>query len=197
MAQKAPKIERITLTESLEYALINLGEFAAFSGSDEKRLVEKGAALHLVKSLCGAGAEILYEKTGKPFLKGGPDISITHSHDYLAVIFCKNGPVGIDIEKVRDKIINIRRKFMSAQELQQVSDSSLEEHTVYWCAKEALYKAAGIEGLIFAEQMHIQPFAFSEKGGEIRALLKHNNSEKKYNLQYRVLNGHILVYTTS
>ncbi|MGZ3862387.1 MAG: 4'-phosphopantetheinyl transferase family protein [Bacteroidia bacterium] len=194
MAQKAPEIERFIITEDLEYVLVNLSEFAAFSGSNEKRANEKAAALHLVRFVLGNDVEINYEKSGKPYLQNGPDISITHSHDYLAVAFSRKGAVGIDIEKVRDKIINIRRKFMSAEELKQVTDSSLEEHTIYWCAKEALYKAAGIEGLIFAEQLHIQPFAFSEKGGEINAVLKHN-SEKKYTLQYRTLNGHILVFT--
>lgn len=195
MAQKAPEIVRVTLTESLEYALVNLTEFEAFSGTAEKRANEKAAALLLVKHVLGSNAEILYEKSGKPYVKSGPNISITHSHNYLGVIFCKDHAVGIDIEKVRDKIINIRRKFMSVDELSQVTDTSLEEHTIYWCAKEALYKAAGIEGLIFAEQMHIEPFNYDEKGGEINAVLRHNNSEKKYTLQYRVLNGHILVYT--
>ncbi|MGZ3865737.1 MAG: 4'-phosphopantetheinyl transferase family protein [Bacteroidia bacterium] len=188
---------RFAPSESLEYAMVNLNEFEAFSGSSEKRVNEKAAALFLVRHVLGNEAEILYEKSGKPYITNGPHISITHSHDYLAVIFCKHCAVGIDIEKVRDKIINVRRKFMSADELKHVIDSSLEQHTIYWCVKEALYKAAGIEGLIFAEHMFVEPFSYSEKGGEINAVLKHNHSEKKYTLQYRVISGHILVYTLS
>ena len=71
----------------------------------------------------------------------------------------------------------------------------IEKYTLYWSAKEALYKACGISGLIFAEQLHIEPFKFCKEGGEIIGLISHPDSEKKHTLQYRVLNDYMIVYT--
>lgn len=196
MTQNSPKIEHFKPDESLQYALLNLDEFAMHFKQEEKRVIEKAAALYLVKHVLKDDLlEIFYEESGKPYLKNGVNISISHSYNYLAVLFSRKGRVGIDIEKVRDKIIMIRRKFLSPQELKHVQNASLEEHTVYWCAKEALYKVAGINGLIFAEQLLVEPFVYSTKGGEIKALLIQSNSEKKYTLHYRILGEYVLVYT--
>jgi 4'-phosphopantetheinyl transferase len=196
LAQNNPEIQHFEVKKGLRYAFLDLDKFALHIKSDNKRVIEKGAALHLVRNvLQNAEADILYEESGKPYVKDGPHISISHSYNYIVVLFSEHGEVGIDIEKVRDKIIQIRRKFLSPAELKQVENASLEEHTIYWCAKEALYKASGISGLIFAQQLHIEPFVYTEKGGEIKALLTNDNSEKKYTLQYQVLNEYILVYT--
>jgi 4'-phosphopantetheinyl transferase len=196
IAPNNPEIEHFHLSEDRRYAILKLEEFALFLKTEEKRLIEKEAALYVVRAVLNDDSiEIFYEESGKPYLKNGINISISHSHNYLAVLFSKTSEVGIDIEKVRDKIIQIRRKFLSAQELQHVQNASLEEHTVYWCAKEALYKASGISGLIFAEQLHIEPFTYSDIGGKINALLTHPDSKKKYTLHYKVLGDTILVYT--
>ena len=47
--------------------------------------------------------DVYYDDFGKPYLKDGKHISITHSYEFSGIII-SNNPVGIDIEKQREKI---------------------------------------------------------------------------------------------
>src|SRR6186713_2856687 len=92
--------------------------------------------------------------TRKPFL---PDeqyhFSISHCGDYAAAIVSKNQRVGIDIEIPVEKIAKVLYKFVSAAEhetfnLVQGLESntammSLNEPTILWSAKEAVFKWYG------------------------------------------------------
>ena len=128
----------------------------------------------------------------------GVKISISHSYDWLAVLFSFNGiDIGVDVEKVRDKILNIKDKFLSKKELQHLKDALVEKYTIYWGAKEAIYKTLEIAGLNFAEQIFIEDFIYSHTGGKICAIVSTSNSEKKHTLHYQVLNNYILVYTNN
>jgi 4'-phosphopantetheinyl transferase len=40
-------------------------------------------------------------------------ISISHSHDKLAIIVNEKEATGIDIELIRDKVLKIKHKFLS------------------------------------------------------------------------------------
>ncbi|HTA61883.1 MAG TPA: 4'-phosphopantetheinyl transferase superfamily protein, partial [Bacteroidia bacterium] len=127
---------------------------------------------------------------------GGIKISISHSYDWLAVLFSFNGiDIGVDVEKVRDKILNIKDRFLSQQELQHLKDAPVEKYTIYWGVKEAIYKTLDIVGLNFAEQIFVEDFTYTHTGGKICALVSTLNSEKKHTLHYKVLNNYILVYT--
>ena len=106
-------------------------------------------------------ADLTYNERGKPFLSDGVHISITHSNQYAGVIFGGN-PVGIDIEKQRDKITRVSSKFISEKEEQYlIKDSQqhkIEKLTFIWCAKEAIYKLHGKHGLSFKNNMDVAPF---------------------------------------
>jgi phosphopantetheinyl transferase (holo-ACP synthase) len=96
---------------------------------------------------------------------------------------------------VRDKVLKIREKFLSVRELEELRNATAEKYTLYWAAKEAIYKAHGTEGLIFAEQIAIEPFLMEEKKGEIFARVTREGSRKDYCLSYHLLNDYVLVYT--
>jgi len=196
LTSNSPKIEHFSVNEALQYALLDLEKFALHYNLSDKRTIEKMAALYLVRSILkDESVEIFYEESGKPYLKKSTKISISHSYNWLAVLFSSTQEIGIDIEKVRDKILKIKEKFLSSEELNELKDAPLEKYTLYWCAKEVLYKASGISGLLFAEQLFVDPFVYSKNGGKIKAVLNHPDSEKKYTLHYRVLNDYVLVYT--
>ena len=87
---------------------------------------------------------------GKPFIAGGPEFNISHSGDIVVLALAENGPVGIDIEEIRD--VNFEDY---AQQLPEIT--SLHKHfDAYhannlffdcWTRKEAVLKACG-EGLL-------------------------------------------------
>jgi 4'-phosphopantetheinyl transferase len=195
--ENSPKIEIFSLSEQLQLTLLNLNEFAQHHKLTDKRSIEKQAAIYIVRAVLKDNQiEILYKESGKPYLVGNIKISISHSYDWLAILFSFNGnDVGVDIEKVRDKVLNIKEKFLSQKELQNLKDAPPEKYTIYWGAKEALYKALEIRGLNFAEQIFIEDFTYAHMGGKISALVNSSNSEKKHTLHYQVLDNYILVYT--
>lgn len=196
MPLNSPEIKHSVINQQLELAILNLNEFAAHFKLTDKRTIEKQAALYVVRSILKDDTlEILYQETGKPYLPN-LNISISHSYNWLVVLFSFNGvDVGVDIEKVRDKILNIKEKFLSLQELQDLKNASLEKYTVYWCVKEAVYKAIGKIGLIFEEHIHVENFTYSQQGGKINTHVQDAGIKKTYTLHYQLFNDYILVYT--
>ncbi len=196
MPLNSPKIEHFSISNQLHYTLLNLEEFALCFNLNNKRTIEKMAALYVVRNvLKDESIEIFYKENGKPYLNTNKFISISHSHEWLAVLFSDAKECGIDLEKVRPKILNIKEKYLSDTELEELKNAPIEKYTLYWCAKEALYKACGISGLLFAEQIFIEPFIYAQQGGKIKAQINHVTFEKKVTLHYAILDDYILVYT--
>ena len=57
-----------------------------------------------------ADFDLEYDQYGKPHLKDGKYISISHSHEFATIII-SDEITGIDIEMQRDKIVKIAPKF--------------------------------------------------------------------------------------
>ena len=66
---------------------------------------------HLMAEAGYVDHDLFYDELGKPHLKNGSNISITHSFNFTAIIL-SDRKVGIDIEKRRDKILKIANKFI-------------------------------------------------------------------------------------
>ena len=54
--------------------------------------------------------DMKYEESGRPYVIGGQNISLSHSDTFAAVILSDN-VVGIDIEIMNDRILKIKDKF--------------------------------------------------------------------------------------
>lgn len=195
--ENSPKIEFFSLSRQLQLALLNLTQFAEYNKLTDKRSIEKQGALYVIRTaLKNDKLEVFYTESGKPYLAENVKMSISHSYDWLVVLFSFNNiEIGVDIEKARDKILNIKDKFLSKQELQHLKDAPAEKYTIYWGAKEAIYKALDIAGLIFAEQIILDDFTYSQAGGKIYATVHTEIAEKKHTLHYKVFNDYVLVYT--
>ena len=135
-------------------------------------------------------AKIIYNLNGTPTLvDDNRFVSISHSNNRAAIIV-GNKKVGIDIEKVSDKIEKIAPKFMNASEL--LFAKSVITKTICWCAKEALFKMDGTGNVIFAEDIIVDSFEVMPKG-TITASFKNNC----YHLHYELIDEFILVYVTN
>ena len=112
----------------------------------------------LIKNLCKS-FNIRYDGTikndsGKPYLKNRTEnISISHSFPYVTGILNKEKKCGIDIEKIQKKILKINHKFLSESELDKTKNNT-KKNTIYWTAKESLYKLKG-EFLSFKNDIKI------------------------------------------
>ncbi len=118
---------------------------------------------HLLAIAQYTDKDLTYNEAGKPKLSDGVCISITHSHQFSAIILSAK-PVGIDIEKQRDKIKNIANKFISNKENEWLCkhQSHLKLLTTIWGAKESIYKLYGQPGLSFKQHIEIAPFTVNE-----------------------------------
>ncbi|MBR5868131.1 MAG: 4'-phosphopantetheinyl transferase superfamily protein [Clostridia bacterium] len=81
---------------------------------------------------------------GKPYLPDYPEvgISVSHSGDY-AVAAIAPGPVGIDLERLREPTAGVLKKYFSKEERDLVSAGGADVFTRLWTTKEAIGKALG------------------------------------------------------
>jgi len=112
----------------------------------------------LIKNLCKSFNiryyGIIKNDSGKPYLKNRTEnISISHSFPYVTGILNKEKKCGIDIEKIQKKILKINHKFLSKSELNKIKNNT-KKNTIYWTAKESLYKLKG-EFLSFKNDIKI------------------------------------------
>jgi 4'-phosphopantetheinyl transferase len=184
------RIDRIN-----EYTTIGLLDLPAFAEgtTPHRRSLEKEAIQFLLKQLFHPKVVRLeYTATNKPFLAGeNLHISISHSHDKLAIIVNLNQRTGIDVELIRDKVLNVQHKFLCPEEL-EFAASDVLKLTVLWAAKESIYKAYGLKEVDLKKDIRIEPFDLAHNNffGHIR--LPHFN--KKYLLSQQQLDGYILVF---
>jgi len=139
---------------------------------------------------------ISYDKFGKPYLDNGAgQISVAHSGKFAALIVSENGPAGIDIEHIRDKILNLTHKFLTDREQEYRFPTAVRESLyVIWGAKEALYKLHGQTGLQFREHLEIEPFVYAGHG-KVKGHLRIGETHRIMELFYETIEDYLLVYT--
>lgn len=148
---------------------------------------------HLLMLLGYTDFDLFYDKNGKPHLKDGKQISITHSFEYAAVII-SDYKIGIDIEKQRDKIAVIAHKFID-YEFKYLNKKALDyknKLTVIWCVKESLYKLFATPGVSFKSYFLVIPFEIKDK--QTVAWIDYNNTPLRYNVFFIEFNGFTCAY---
>jgi phosphopantetheinyl transferase len=93
------KIEESTST--LKENIVLSAASSARLQSMKSELHQKGflSIRHLLKEVGYSDLDVTYDDYGKPHLKDGKYISITHSFIFTGIIISEEVPVGIDIEK--------------------------------------------------------------------------------------------------
>ncbi|MEI6019979.1 MAG: 4'-phosphopantetheinyl transferase superfamily protein [Bacteroidota bacterium] len=172
--------------------LLDLNLFKINHPDLPKRELEKAGSIFAFKAILGdTFTAINYSDSGKPYLANRPEyISISHSHDYLAVMMNAIENTGIDIELVRDKVKHVKHKFLRDDEAKQAMDD-VEKLIRYWSAKECLYKLHGLKGLDFITNLSVQDFDNNKIIGKIT---KHDYN-KTFMLAWEKLGNYILVYS--
>ena len=129
--------------------------------------------------------ELNIDEHRKPFLNNFPfEISISHANHMAAVIIYEGKKVGIDIEKISERILKIKNKFLSTEELKFISATNeLEQLHVCWGAKESLFKLYGKGSLPFIEGIKINAFEYS-KTGQVAASIAIPAYHANFNVQY-------------
>jgi 4'-phosphopantetheinyl transferase len=138
--------------------------------------------------------DLYYDADGKPHLKDGNNISITHSYAFSAIIV-SNTKVGIDMELQREKVITIAEKFI-LPEFVYLDPAHLESYMqqliVIWGVKEAVYKMISRTGLSFKQHIEVLPFNMQDTTG--RAMVKFDELDTAYPFFFENIEDFTLVY---
>jgi phosphopantetheinyl transferase len=147
----------------------------------------------LLLQLGYADVDLLYDASGKPHLRDGKFISISHSHQ-LAVVFVSDQAVGVDIELIREKVAKIGPKFCAIELPFLVPDLTTETErlTVIWGAKEAVFKIVNREGISFKDHVFVAPFDLNS--AETSATLAFDSQFRQFKIQYQFIANYALVY---
>lgn len=117
---------------------------------------------HLLKRAGYSDHDLYYSDQGKPFLKDGRKISISHSFTFTCIVV-SDLEVGIDVEMRRDKIQRIATKFVGYEsEYLKAMENPVRELTVIWGAKESMYKFYNTRGLGFKAHCKVEPVDMSK-----------------------------------
>lgn len=100
-----------------------------------------------VRAALGENAEKIERKCGgKPYIQGGDEFNISHSGD-ITVCAVSSFPVGVDIERIKERDISKIVKAFDARERQKIEEKTgeekLREFYRIWTVKEAVCKLKG------------------------------------------------------
>lgn len=180
------------------YENVQLNSISALRLKGMKSELHQRAFLSVRKLLEVAGYtdfDLYYDDSGKPHLNDQKFISITHSHEFAAIII-SDQTVGIDIELQREKILRIADKFVDAIELKRLqafsSDDYIRKLTVKWGAKEAIFKIRNEKGISFKDHIQVAPFELVEL--ETTAILDFDSNQYLFQIYFEEFGAFTLVY---
>ncbi len=149
---------------------------------------------HLMAEAGYVDHDLFYDDFGKPHLKDGNHISITHSHNFTGIIVSESDEVGIDIEMQRGKILRIAHKFTPIEEYKTLANTEalIRKLTIVWGAKESLYKIYAQQGLSFLRHIDVMDFTFEDSRTLAEILYKGKKSQ--YEIEFLEFEGFTCVY---
>jgi len=107
------------------------------------------------------------EKSAPVLKNSSTQISISHCKKMCAVISNSLHTVGIDVEVVTTRILNISKRFMSISELAYLSNNeeeNLKMQFIIWSSKESVFKKYHSLHLDFRENIFVETFSLASTG---------------------------------
>lgn len=116
---------------------------------------------------------IVTNEAGKPFLPAHDlQFNLTHTTDLAGAILSDLSGVGIDAEKIDQRVLKIEHKFLNSEErasLRSLTEiEKISRLTLYWTIKEAVYKWWGRGGIDFANDILIDPSNLALENTNVR-----------------------------
>jgi 4'-phosphopantetheinyl transferase EntD len=156
-------------------------------------LREQFLATRKILALENSDYKITYDINGKPLLNSIYNISISHSHEIAAIAISDNSNIGLDVQLKESKIFNIQNKFLNKSEKSNIGDDpTVDILTMVWTSKESIYKAIGLKGISFSENIKIDKVIEKDKTGIGYYI---NGTEKvKFDLKFFYVDEYTICY---
>lgn len=164
------------------------------SMKSELRQKEFLSIRNILKEFNIQDSDLQYDEYGKPHLKDGRFISMTHSFQFTGVIVSEEKSVGIDIEKQREKIFKIANKFTPIEEYKTIANVATltRKLTIVWGGKESLYKIYGEKKLLFLHHIFIEDFNFEDE--KTTGTIRFEGTETNYDIEFLEFEDFTCVY---
>ena len=174
---------------------LNKDDKKLFKLKKNNLLREQFLATRKILSIENSDYIITYDLDGKPILNSEFNISISHSHEIAALVVSNKKIIGLDVQFKESKILNIQNKFLNEfEKLNIVGDPSIDILTMIWTSKESIYKAIGLKGISFSENIKIDKVTVKDKIGKGYYI---NGAEKvKFDLRFFYLDEYIVCYAS-
>ena len=117
--------------------------------------------VRILLNIYNKNLKISYSKYGSPQLDNNQFVSISHSIEFVVIIL-SNKKIGVDIEKISKKTQNILPKFSNKKHL------TIEESTLVWCIKEAVFKFYEKGNIDFIKDIEIPELNIYKKNIKIK-----------------------------
>jgi phosphopantetheinyl transferase len=128
----------------------------------------------------------LYYQNSKPILNNSKHISISHKDHELIIGINDMIPIGVDIEKISDKILKIKSKFCNPKELLELKkNESIEILTMLWSAKEATFKCLENQENIYLKDISVSIVNNEQGFSEIKG--------ERYSLDFKIHDGSYII----
>ena len=163
------------ISEPLEN-LISLSSNTDYSHLKSDKRKKEFLACRILLNIYNKDLKISYSENGSPNLNNHQYISISHSGDLVCIII-SDEEIGIDIEKISDKSLRLKEKFINPHH----TKLNKEKSTLIWSIKESVFKFHEIGNVDFIKDISVPEFVLNDRG-EIDISFK-NNTLKSYYLK--------------
>jgi len=145
----------------------------------------------LLQHLGYSDFDLYYDEFGKPHLKDGTHLSISHSHDFSGVLISDEN-VGLDIEQLKEKTLKIASRYMEVKHLDNLSEADqLIKATVIWGIKETVFKVKNEVGISFIDHIFEDDFSLSDKKCTVE--LQFNTTVEHFNVFFDLIENYVVV----
>ena len=126
-----------------------------------------------------------------PILSDNRNISISHSDEIVTVLISKENGIGVDVEKINNKVQSVASKFLSSNEIRFFGKTPSTRQLIRaWTAKEAVYKAIKKPGINFSDNIILDKF--NDKAKSANAKFISSDQETTFKLYFYDLDDYCL-----
>ena len=169
---------------------LSLNDYQLFLKKKVKQLKSQFLASRKLITLVDSDLKVTY-KEGIPLLSDNRNISISHSENIATILISENKGIGIDVERINNKVNSIKSKFLNEKEMHYLRGyKETRNLTRAWTAKESIYKALRMPRVIFSENILIEEFNNESKTGIGKFIS--SNQERTFKLYFYDLDDYCL-----
>jgi 4'-phosphopantetheinyl transferase EntD len=187
-----------TLSSLEQSVLLSSKETAVYSNFKTERRKKEWLATRELLLHMNVDSSVCYFKNGKPYL-ADCNISISHTKNWVALILNSSFHCGLDIERVSEKAIRVKSKFVNSEEVHgafgKMGLSEKDYYTLLWSIKEAVYKRFSQEESLEFKHGICLGETPNTNMGNVTCFCKGKNLERTVTLEYQITSDYALAYT--